>query len=865
MPNPKSTKPTKSTNPTSSTQNLNQSDTVQLRGRSVERMAPVPKSKGPKRDPPEPIPEQDNQSSDAALAAELVGTGPSQTAPLTAPLATPLTAPMTAPLVTPLTAPSTTPLNAPSTSPLTSPLTAPLTATDNEGGHVKEIVQMLNHTSNLQDPALAATIAEQAAASAKKRHLRVNANSKPKPIEVFHDASDDFRPTYYPISPSYPNRSLEDLDIAPGFQRRLERIVQPTSIFDYDATPSGSKQPPGKDKGKQPIRGERGSRFADALSGLGSSLDKNPFYSIRPQSPKSPTTRRSHSASPASRATSLSPNSPEIAPRQTNSASLFVTPRPTTLLTNHATKSAPATVNAPAAPPFNNAMQGINPPAVATTHPIAPVIHPVTIPTSLVSPVTPLPPAIPLPPVTLQPQAVPLPPATPLTSQIPAAHTLPPPPPPSVNLPPTPPVFHTVPPPPPPPPFTQPDQLQLQTTTAHATPPPPPPPSANAPPFPPVFHATPPPPPPPPVAQLDQTVTTFPVDWPERIHGFTSANRLLGLVPAQEQQWDRVDTTTSSKVLVQRTGGYPAGDTPYDIGQAIVKAFQTIFQVTPYIGAPGLNESGRVDQSCPWYLVYNVPPHVAASVVGRAWSVRDVISFIAIPYNPTPSSYIFTLDSIWLMNLEVGTTAEQFIANVITRTWRETPAIMQFLTTFMDALPENTTIDQYLQTLLVRPLPFERKTVYRVYITPPTNQLHLYDTWLSLVLAQPYVFVSGIGKALSHFKCSWCRSIDHPSNFCPWTKYVTWYGPSAATQAAASLNTANNTNQPYTNNNPSNSSYPSQYQDDFNNGLQNQGGSRGGYRGGYRGNFRGGYNDNRGRGSRRSRGSRGGRGYFGGY
>ncbi|THU78240.1 hypothetical protein K435DRAFT_811715 [Dendrothele bispora CBS 962.96] len=216
------------------------------------------------------------------------------------------------------------------------------------------------------------------------------------------------------------------------------------------------------------------------------------------------------------------------------------------------------------------------------------------------------------------------------------------------------------------------------------------------------------------------------------------------------------------------------------------------------------------------------------------------------------------------MNLEAGTTAEQFIASVITRTWRETPTIMQFLTTFRDALPENTTVDQYLQTLQVRPLPFERKTVYRVYITPPTNRLHLYDTWLNLVRAQPYVFVSGVGKALNNFKCSWCRSIDHPSNFCPWTQYATWHGPNAATQAAANLTTANNPNQPYANNNPN---YPGQYQDAFNNGYQSgpQGGTRGGYRGGYRGNYRGGYNDIWGRGSRRSRGSRGGRGYFGGY
>ncbi|THU89878.1 hypothetical protein K435DRAFT_864824 [Dendrothele bispora CBS 962.96] len=361
-----------------------------------------------------------------------------------------------------------------------------------------------------------------------------------------------------------------------------------------------------------------------------------------------------------------------------------------TLLTNHATKSAPATVIVPAAPPFNNAV--INPPAAAFA-PTVPAIHPVAMPNSLMSPITPLPPATLLPPVTLQPPVAPLPSATPLTSQVPAAHVTPPPPPqPLVNPPPLPPVFHTTPPPPPPPQVTQPDQIP----TAHATPPPPPPPSANPPPPPPVFHTPPPPPPPPPVIQPDQTVTTFPVDWPERIHGFTSANRLLGLVPAQEQQWDSVENLISSKVLVQRTGGYPAGDTPYDIGQAIVKAFQNIFQVTPYVGAPGLNESGRVDQSCPWYLVYNIPPHVATSVVGRAWSVRGVISFIAIPYDPTPSSYVFTLDSVWLMNLKAGITAEQFIANVITRTWHETLAIMQFLTTFRDALPEDTTIDQHL-------------------------------------------------------------------------------------------------------------------------------------------------------------------------
>ncbi|THU86743.1 hypothetical protein K435DRAFT_804872 [Dendrothele bispora CBS 962.96] len=808
MANSKTTKATKSSTSTSNAQST-QSDTVELRGRSVERAAPALKARGNKKDLPEPIPEHEDQSSDAALAAQLVGAGPNQTAPPTVPAQSQQ---QTITLQDPAPAPEAT-------------IVVPAAASAN--------AQTQNQTSNLQDPVFAATIAEQAAASAKKRSLRVNAVNKPKPRDVFHDASDNFNPTFYPVSPSYPSRALEDDSIAQEFRRRLEQLTS----SENDKAPSSSKQLLGKDKGKRPIRGDRESRYAETSTGLGSSLDKNPFYSLRPRTPTSPTARRSRSASPASRSTSESPTSPKFAPHQTKLASLFVTPQPTTLLTTHVSQSAPATVIAPASITPNDAVQNPTPYAFTSTSPPSSVIPP-TAPITSLFPVTHI-------------DALPSPPVPPtFMTPIPTPHTTPPPPPPpSVYPPPPPPSVN----PPPPPPSVNPP------------PPPPPPPSVNPPPFPPVPNAIPPPPPPPPVIQPNPAVTTFPVDWPERIHGFTTANRLFGLVPAQEQQWDNVDTTTTSKVLVQRTGGYPTGDTPSDIGQAIAKAFETIFQVTPYIGAPGLNESGRVDQSCPWYLVYNIPPHVAASVVGRAWSVRDIISFIAIPYDPLPSSYIFTLDSIWLMNLEARTTAEQFVANVITRTWRKTPAIMQFLTTFRDALPEDTTIDQYLQTLLVRPLLFKRKTVYRVYITPPTNQLHLYDTWLSLVLVQPYVFVSGVGKALSHFKCSWCRSIDHPSNFCPWTKYVTWHGPSAATQAAANLNAANNSNQPYVNNNPSSSSYPGQYQDNFNNGYQNQGGSRGGYRGGYRGNFRGGYNDTRGRGSRRSRGSRGGRGYFGGY
>ncbi|THU96628.1 hypothetical protein K435DRAFT_858335 [Dendrothele bispora CBS 962.96] len=115
MANSKSTKVSKTSNSTSSTQNLNQNDTVQLSGCSVEHTVPAPKTKGSKKDPPVPIQEQEDQSSHAAITAQL------------------------------------------------------------------------------------ATIAEQAAASAKKRHLHVNATSKPKPSNVFHNTLDDFGQTYYPV------------------------------------------------------------------------------------------------------------------------------------------------------------------------------------------------------------------------------------------------------------------------------------------------------------------------------------------------------------------------------------------------------------------------------------------------------------------------------------------------------------------------------------------------------------------------------------------------------------------------------------------------------------------------------------------
>ncbi|KAJ7059000.1 hypothetical protein C8F01DRAFT_1147742 [Mycena amicta] len=206
--------------------------------------------------------------------------------------------------------------------------------------------------------------------------------------------------------------------------------------------------------------------------------------------------------------------------------------------------------------------------------------------------------------------------------------------------------------------------------------------------------------------------------------------------------------------------------------------------------------NGTVDESRPppySYLVDGDTESVTHLTNQIVWSTPD-ITFFAIPYQVPRSSFLMTLDGY---TCDDSPDSREALALGIVGIIRAHQPVMAFLSQNA-SFPEGSTpaneADIIVNSIAVLPLRMARNktsffTVWNVYVTiTPDMPFDLWLAWVGLLRGLTYElhrFGRGVCRTGDkQFKCSGCKSCDHPAGMCPYPKIEGWQGPSAATVAA---------------------------------------------------------------------------------
>ncbi|KAJ7052458.1 hypothetical protein C8F01DRAFT_1332159 [Mycena amicta] len=189
--------------------------------------------------------------------------------------------------------------------------------------------------------------------------------------------------------------------------------------------------------------------------------------------------------------------------------------------------------------------------------------------------------------------------------------------------------------------------------------------------------------------------------------------------------------------------------------------------------------------------------HLTNQVV---WSTPD-ITFFAIPYQVPRSSFLMSLEGF---TCEDTPENRKILAEGIVGIIRSHQPVMAFLAQNA-SFPEGSTpaneADIIVNSIAVLPLRMARNkttffTVWNVYLSiTPDMPFDLWLAWVGLLRGLAFsIHRSGRGECRTgdkQFKCSGCKSCDHPAGMCPYPNIEGWLGPSAATVAADDKTLAN--------------------------------------------------------------------------
>ena len=191
------------------------------------------------------------------------------------------------------------------------------------------------------------------------------------------------------------------------------------------------------------------------------------------------------------------------------------------------------------------------------------------------------------------------------------------------------------------------------------------------------------------------------------------------------------------------------------------------------------------------FFVLNVPRDF------REFLVRTVVFEVEGPLKtlffkngvPVAHDYVVTLKNY---NMRIDTDerkeeAKTYVRNsVISKLFdKESPVsgrIKAFLMVNRDNLPNSYTDEQVLRYVrdsvqveafeIIVPVRKILMLVYNVYMFPPTNDPRPLDKWRKWISQQRfYTEIYGIGEKYEYpFRCTHCKSTDHPGGLCPYAK-----------------------------------------------------------------------------------------------
>lgn len=290
------------------------------------------------------------------------------------------------------------------------------------------------------------------------------------------------------------------------------------------------------------------------------------------------------------------------------------------------------------------------------------------------------------------------------------------------------------------------------------------------------------------------------------IHGWNPSSITDNQSREQVALWD---AETGAKVLV-----YKANGGRIDSRDEITK-LRDIIQNTlgsgpsPIIAAPIPEvERGRRDGSPVCSLVRGILPDKVQLLINMRFISTATLSVFFIPYSPPPYQFVTTLKGFMFFD-EKEKESEKEVREIVgealfsmTTSSDSTKTIRRFLGRHQDNIPKpiesmETTLRYLRSSIVIRRFNLLKKEdvgtgagesypAWNVYIQPPTTIPSALDEWRAAI--QSFTFVTkedGAGRTYKIFKCTVCRSSDHPGGLCPYPPHPKWASPTTTTSLAA--------------------------------------------------------------------------------
>ena len=305
-----------------------------------------------------------------------------------------------------------------------------------------------------------------------------------------------------------------------------------------------------------------------------------------------------------------------------------------------------------------------------------------------------------------------------------------------------------------------------------------------------------------PVALKD--VPPTPLD-PLGIHGWDYFSIFENLSPVQRNLWEMVE---GSKVLAYRAyGGRISGLD--DVSQLSNGIKAALGLRSPPVVAPPTPAPGRQKGDSPPYcaLVSNISAETAETLVERRFLVTEGSMTIFLDFIPPPYTFVTTLKGFVLPGRSPTETVDD-VNGIVAHTLFEggsdsetTRRIRRFLANCRDNIPPSffaidDTVKYLRKTIAIEYLELVgRRDVgtgegkghlaWNLYIEPPTTSSEGLREWRKLIRRIVFVTTTnGAGSTYRTFRCTVCRSENHPGGMCALPEQPGWVKPMALQSAA---------------------------------------------------------------------------------
>jgi len=184
----------------------------------------------------------------------------------------------------------------------------------------------------------------------------------------------------------------------------------------------------------------------------------------------------------------------------------------------------------------------------------------------------------------------------------------------------------------------------------------------------------------------------------------------------------------------------------------------------------------------PWcYLVTDIPQDDIDHLVSTTFISNQHISVQIFSFSPPHSGYVSSIRGLkWTKSSDQGK-VEALIRESLESNAKTKSFIDDFITERHDRIPPDavrhgtafdwtmSTVRAYLHTLGNDPENLE--TLWRWYVTSPTEDTHQTTIWSSLLEELPFHSIdAGWGKPFHIECCTGCKSTNHPTHGCPFPK-----------------------------------------------------------------------------------------------